>query len=104
VEISTVDVAAASARGILVTQAAPGFVDTVVELGVGFMVDLAQGVSRSVQEYWGGGVAHPRPGLQLSGSTLAPVGYGRMRGASPNWQGRWECRCWPSIRIASLTR
>lgn len=78
VDISTVDVSAASARGILVTQATPGFVDAVVELGVGFMVDLARGVSRSVQEYRGGGVAQPRPGLQLSGATLGLVGHGRI--------------------------
>jgi D-3-phosphoglycerate dehydrogenase len=78
VDISTVDVAAASAKGILVTQATPGFVDAVVELGVGFMVDLARGVSRSVQEYRAGGVAQPTPGLQLSGATLGLVGYGRI--------------------------
>jgi D-3-phosphoglycerate dehydrogenase len=78
VDISTVDVAAASAQGILVTQATPGFVDAVVELGVGFMVDLARGVSRSVLEYRAGGLAKPRPGLQLSGATLGLVGYGRI--------------------------
>ena len=78
VDISTVDVAAASAHGILVTQATPGFVDAVVELGVGFMVDLARGVSRSVMEYRAGGQASVRPGLQLSGATLGLVGYGRI--------------------------
>jgi D-3-phosphoglycerate dehydrogenase len=78
VDISTVDVAAASQRGILVTQATPGFVDAVVELGVGFMVDLARGVSRSVQEYRAGRVAQPRPGLQLSSAGLGLVGYGRI--------------------------
>lgn len=78
VDISTVDVAAASAQGILVTQATPGFVDAVVELGVGFMVDLARGVSRSVLEYRAGGLARARPGLQLSGATLGLVGYGRI--------------------------
>lgn len=78
VDISTVDVAAASAQGILVTQATPGFVDAVVELGVGFMVDLARGVSRSVLEYRAGGLARARPGRQLSGATLGLVGYGRI--------------------------
>jgi D-3-phosphoglycerate dehydrogenase len=62
----------------LVTQATPGFVDAVVELGVGFMVDLARGVSRSVQEYRAGRVAQPRPGLQLSSAGLGLVGYGRI--------------------------
>ena len=78
VDISTVDVAAASRHGILVTQATPGFVDAVVELGVGFMVDLARGVSRSVQDYRAGRIPEVRPGLQLRGATLGLVGYGRI--------------------------
>lgn len=78
VDISTVDVAAASRHGILVTQATPGFVDAVVELGLGFMVDLARGVSRSVHDYRAGRLPEIRPGLQLSGATLGLVGYGRI--------------------------
>jgi D-3-phosphoglycerate dehydrogenase len=78
VDISTVDVAAASRHGILVTQATPGFVDAVAELGLGFMVDLARGVSRSVQDYRAGRIPEVRPGLQLSGATLGLVGYGRI--------------------------
>ena len=78
VDISTVDVAAASRHGILVTQATPGFVDAVVELGIGFMVDLARGVSRSVQEYRAGRIPEVRAGLQLRGATLGLVGYGRI--------------------------
>jgi len=78
VDISTVDVEAASAQGILVTRATPGFVDAVVELGVGLMVDLARGVSRSVQDYRAGTIPEVRPGLQLSGATLGLVGYGRI--------------------------
>lgn len=78
VDISTVDVTAASRHGILVTQATPGFVDAVVELGIGFMVDLARGVSRSVQDYRAGRIPEVRAGLQLRGATLGLVGYGRI--------------------------
>lgn len=78
VDISTVDVACASRHGILVTQATPGFVDAVAELGVGFMVDLARGVSRSVQDYRAGRIPEVRPGLQLRGATLGIVGFGRI--------------------------
>jgi len=78
VDISTVDVAAASRHGILVTQATPGFVDAVAELGLGFMVDLARGVSRSVQDYRAGRIPEMRPGLQLRGATLGLVGHGRI--------------------------
>jgi len=78
VDISTVDVAAASGHGILVTCATPGFVDAVAELGLGMMVDLARGVSRAVQSYRAGTVPEARPGLQLSGATLGLLGYGRI--------------------------
>ena len=78
VDISTVDVAAASRQGILVTRATPGFVDAVAELALGFMVDLARGVSRSVLEYRAGRIPEVKPSLQLSGATLGLVGYGRI--------------------------
>ncbi|MDB5415401.1 MAG: hydroxyacid dehydrogenase [Rubritepida sp.] len=78
VDISTIDVAAASAEGILVTRATPGFVDAVAELGIGMMVDLARGVSHAVQAYRRGEAPTPVRHVQLSGATLGLVGYGRI--------------------------
>lgn len=78
VDISTIDVAAASAAGVLVTRATPGFVDSVTELALGFMVDLARGVSGHVQAYRRGEEPQGRMGLQLSAATLATIGYGRI--------------------------
>lgn len=78
VDISTIDVAAASAAGVLVTRATPGFVDSVTELALGFMVDLARGVSAHVQAYRRGEEPAGRMGLQLSAATLGIVGYGRI--------------------------
>ena len=49
VDIRNIDVDAASAAGVLVTQAGPGFVQSVAELAVGFMVDLSRGVSRATR-------------------------------------------------------
>src|SRR6476661_2085937 len=46
VDIRTVDVAAASAQGVLVTQASPGFVAAVAEWIVAAMIDLGRGISR----------------------------------------------------------
>ena len=46
VDIRNIDVDAASAAGVLVTRAGPGFVQSVAELAIGFMVDLSRGVSR----------------------------------------------------------
>ncbi len=46
VDIRNVDVGAASHAGVLVTRASPGFIDSVAELIVGMMVDLARGITR----------------------------------------------------------
>ncbi|WP_426959813.1 hydroxyacid dehydrogenase [Muricoccus radiodurans] len=78
VDISTVDVAAASAQGILVTRATPGFVQSVAELGIGMIVDLARGMTRSAEAYHRGEIPLPRAGKQLDASTLGLVGYGRI--------------------------
>jgi len=79
VDISTIDVDAASRAGVLVTRATPGFVDAVAELAIGFMVDLARGVTPAVAAYRAGEDApEGRLGVQLSGATLGIVGYGRI--------------------------
>ena len=79
VDISTIDVAAASSAGVLVTRATPGFVDAVVELGIGFVVDLARGVTPAIAAYHAGSAApQGRVGVQLSAATLGIVGYGRI--------------------------
>ncbi|MEO3474942.1 NAD(P)-dependent oxidoreductase [Roseomonas sp. CAU 1739] len=78
VDISTIDVPAASAAGVLVTRATPGFVDSVTEVGLGFMVDLARDMSGYIQAYRRGEEPQGRMGLQLSAATLGIVGYGRI--------------------------
>ncbi|MFC7736459.1 NAD(P)-dependent oxidoreductase [Roseomonas sp. GCM10028921] len=78
VDISTIDVPAASAHGILVTRATPGFTDSVAELGIGMLVDLARGVTRVASAYHRGEIPTSTTGVQLSASTLGLVGYGRI--------------------------
>lgn len=78
VDVSTIDIAAASAAGVLVTQATPGFVDSVAELAIGMMVDLARGVSRHAADFRAGRVPAPGMGMQLAGRTLGLIGYGRI--------------------------
>jgi D-3-phosphoglycerate dehydrogenase len=78
VDIRTVDVAAASRAGVLVTQASPGFVAAVAELTLGLMIDLARGVSGHVAAYRAGQPPEPRMGLQLAGATLGVIGYGAI--------------------------
>lgn len=78
VDIRTIDVTAASAAGVLVTQAKPGFVESVTELALGFLVDLARGISRATASYQAGLLPEVRMGRQLSGSTIGIIGYGAI--------------------------
>jgi D-3-phosphoglycerate dehydrogenase len=78
VDIRNIDVAAASRLGVLVTQASPGFINSVAELTIGLMVDLGRGVSDAVVSYRAGVTPTVRPGRQLHGSTLGIIGYGAI--------------------------
>lgn len=78
VDIRTVDVEAASANGVLVTRASPGFICAVAELVLGFLVDLARGVTRATIDYRAGIQPEARIGVQLQGSTLGVIGYGAI--------------------------
>lgn len=78
VDVSTIDIPAASRAGVLVTQATPGFVDSVAELAIGMMVDLARGVSGYAAAFRVGRAPAPRMGRQLAGRTLGLIGYGRI--------------------------
>jgi D-3-phosphoglycerate dehydrogenase len=78
VDIRNIDVAAASAAGVLVTQASPGFVPSVAELALGFMVDLSRGVSRATADYRAGRKPEVVMGRQLAGSSVGIVGYGSI--------------------------
>jgi len=78
VDIRNIDVAAASSHGVLVTRARPGFVESVTELVLGFLVDLNRGISSSAAAYQSGRVPIARMGRQLNGSTIGIIGYGAI--------------------------
>jgi D-3-phosphoglycerate dehydrogenase / 2-oxoglutarate reductase len=78
VDIRNIDVEAASAAGVLVTRAGPGFVPSVAELALGFLVDLSRGISRSTADYHAGRTPEVVMGRQLAGSTLGIIGYGSI--------------------------
>jgi D-3-phosphoglycerate dehydrogenase len=78
VDIRNIDVAAASAAGVLVTRASPGFVQAVTELALGFMVDLSRGVSRTTADYHAGRTPEVMMGRQLAGSRIGIIGYGSI--------------------------
>lgn len=78
VDIRNINVAAASAQGVLVTRATPGFIPSVAELVLGMMVDLARGLGTAAASYHRGEVPKARMGRQLAGSTLGIIGYGAI--------------------------
>ena len=78
IDIRNIDVAAASKAGVLVTQASAGFITSVSEMVVGFLVDLSRGITRSAIEYRAGRVPKAVMGRELKGSTLGVIGYGAI--------------------------
>ena len=78
VDIRNVDVAAASAHGVLVTQASAGFIPATAEWVLGAMIDLGRGISFSARDYHMGKVPDSTMGRQLNGATLGVIGYGQI--------------------------
>jgi D-3-phosphoglycerate dehydrogenase / 2-oxoglutarate reductase len=78
IDIRNVDVAAASKAGVLVTQASAGFITSVTELVIGFLVDLSRGISRSRIHYREHEIPKAHMGRELKGSTIGVIGYGAI--------------------------
>jgi len=78
VDIRTVDVAAASRHGVLVTQASPGYVTAVSEWIVAAMIDLGRGLSRYAEAYHRDQPVAASMGRELRGSTLGVIGFGQI--------------------------
>ncbi|MEO8008970.1 MAG: hydroxyacid dehydrogenase [Betaproteobacteria bacterium] len=83
VDIRNVDVAAASAHGVLVTQASAGFIPATAEWVLGAMIDIGRRISLSSEAYHAGMVPASIMGRQLNGATLGVIGYGQI--------GRYLC-------------
>lgn len=78
IDIRNIDVVAATKAGVLVTHAEAGFVPSVVELTLGFLVDLSRGITRAATAYHVGEKPVIKVGRQLGGATVGIVGYGRI--------------------------
>ncbi|MEJ5990617.1 NAD(P)-dependent oxidoreductase [Ramlibacter sp. PS3R-8] len=76
VDVRNVDVPAASAAGVLVTHASPGFANSVAEWIVGAMVSLSRHQADAVHAYRTGVPPEVRMGRELRGATLGIIGYG----------------------------
>lgn len=76
VDISTIDVDAATANGVLVAHADKSFVPSTAEIALALLLDLARNVSESTIDYRRGIEPAQRPGSQLRGKTAGLIGYG----------------------------
>ena len=76
VDVRNIDLAAASAAGVLVTQASAGFGNAVAEWIVGAMLGLSRDIADSVHAYRSGATPEIRMGRELRGSTLGVIGHG----------------------------
>ena len=77
-DIRNIDIGAASAHGVLVTRASPGWVDAVVETILGHMINLARRLPEAAVTYRLGNVPRPHMGVQLTGKTIGIIGYGNL--------------------------
>ena len=78
VDIRNIDVAAASASGVLVTRASRSWVAAVSELVMGLMIDVGRGISRADRAYKAGQMPQAARGRQLAGATAGIIGYGPL--------------------------
>ncbi len=78
VDISTVDVEAASANGVLVARAGKAFVPSTAELALGLLMSVARSIGVSTADYHAGNEPPQRAGRQLRGQTAAVLGYGAI--------------------------
>ena len=76
VDISTIDVDAASRAGVLIARADKSFVASTAELALGLALAAARGIGASTTDYQRGDEPPQRPGRQLAGSTAGLIGFG----------------------------
>ena len=78
VDISDIDVDAATAHGVLVGRAAKSFVPSTAELALGLLIDVSRGITDSTIDYRSGRQPAQRPGRQLRGRTAGILGFGAI--------------------------
>jgi D-3-phosphoglycerate dehydrogenase len=78
VDITTIDIDAASSAGVLIGQADKSFVASTAELALGLLLDCARNIAASSIDYHSGHEPPQRPGWQLAGQTAGILGYGAI--------------------------
>lgn len=78
VDVSTIDVDAASASGVLVARADKSFVASTAELALGLFLDVSRQIASSTVDYRDGREPPQRPGRQVRGQTAGIIGFGAI--------------------------
>ena len=78
VDISTIDVDAASASGVVVAHAEKSYLASTAELALGLFIDVSRHIASSTQDYRHGNEPPQRPGRQLRGQIAGIIGYGSI--------------------------
>jgi D-3-phosphoglycerate dehydrogenase len=78
VDISTIDIDAASASGVLIGQADKSFVASTAELALGLYLDTARHIATSTVDYRQDTEPGQRPGSQIRGKTAGIIGFGAI--------------------------
>ena len=78
VDVSTIDVDAASRAGVAVGHADRSFVASTAELALGLILDLLRNITESTIDYRNGVQPPQRSGRQLRGRTVGVIGYGAI--------------------------
>jgi len=78
VDISTIDIGAASSAGVIVAHADKSFVASTAELALALMLDVSRNVSASTVDYHAGREPPQRPGVQMRGRTAGIIGLGAI--------------------------
>lgn len=78
VDVSTIDIDAASRAGVLVAHADKSFIASTAELALGLMLDVARSITVSAEDYHAGREPPQRRGAQLAGRTAGIIGFGAV--------------------------
>ncbi len=78
VDISTIDVDAASTNGVLIGHADKSFISSTAELALGLLLAVSRSIAESTVDYRAGREPPQRPGRQLRGQTAGIIGYGAI--------------------------
>lgn len=78
VDVSNIDIEAASRSGVLVANVGPGFMVACSELVIGFIIDLARRITDYTLAYRSGHLGEQSMGRQLAGSSVGIIGYGMI--------------------------